>query len=395
MNANDFSIARDRTRRTNVSSVHARQSNPSGHQDPSTTENPGQRDPPRDLSGQQFNDSHPHDVQDGVDNFNFGDPRFPSIPQNSQDAMDSLTEEDVLCRARSSGQPELPRCVTSRSSGVTSESSSGCVTSTGTLSLGHSRTDPTSSSLLSVSSPILDMNSYKKRYTAIDPEYLPALQPLDTSLRSRFEDAVSTTTSSGDPPPAALAVLKTYGLSPLTAVGNWSPDVQTYTDLIDNLLAIRSGETALPSLTPEVQRHLYLMGGIQVRDLEIVTLAQCARLFMEKWGRSFADVATCFGRPNPVMAELKAILGIMGYPFSASASKPDLRDAVLLAQKLAVYQGLLIPQILQPYTEVTLPGRAALDNASDEFLGCLIAALMDPSLPDPFYRPGTTAYGTF
>ena len=75
--------------------------------------------------------------------------------------------------------------------------------------------------------------------------------------------------------------MKAYGLSPLAAVGNWSPDVQTYTELIGSFLAIRSGDTALPGLAPEVQRHLYLMGGIQVRDLELGTLAKCARAFME------------------------------------------------------------------------------------------------------------------
>jgi hypothetical protein len=63
------------------------------------------------------------------------------------------------------------------------------------------------------------MNSYRKEYSASDPDFLPALQSLDNSLRQRFEEAIATHTS-GDPMPAALAVLKAYGLSPLAAVGN-------------------------------------------------------------------------------------------------------------------------------------------------------------------------------
>ena len=85
MNPSDTSIARDRTRRINSVFVYARSCNDSGRKDPSPIENPGQPDPPSDLSDPQY--------------------------------------------AR---QPELPRCVTSRSSGVTSGGSRGCVTSTGT-----------------------------------------------------------------------------------------------------------------------------------------------------------------------------------------------------------------------------------------------------------------------
>jgi hypothetical protein len=63
-------------------------------------------------------------------------------------------------------------------------------------------------------------------------------------LRQRFEEAIANQTS-GDPLPAIVAVLKSYGLSPLTAIDNWSPDVQTYRYLIDSFLAIRSGDTTL------------------------------------------------------------------------------------------------------------------------------------------------------
>ena len=137
--------------------------------------------------------------QDGVDDSSFGDPRFPPIPQDSRDAIDSPNEEGLSRLDRSSRQPELPRCVTSRSSGVTSEGSRGCETSTGTPSLSHSRVDPTISPFLPASSPTLDMNSYRKVYSASDPEFLPALQPLDNSLRQRFEDAIATH-SSGEIP---------------------------------------------------------------------------------------------------------------------------------------------------------------------------------------------------
>jgi hypothetical protein len=59
-------------------------------------------------------------------------------------AIDFYNGEGVSRLDRSSRQPELPRCVTSRSSGVTSGGSRGCETSTGIPSLGHSRADPES-----------------------------------------------------------------------------------------------------------------------------------------------------------------------------------------------------------------------------------------------------------
>ena len=122
-----------------------------------------------------------------------------------------------------------------------------------------------------------------------------------------------------------------------------------------------------------------------MRDLELGTLANCARAFTERFGRSFDDVATCFAESNLDKADLKAILGIMGYPFAVSANKQDLKDAVRAAQKLAVYQGHLVPQILQPYTGVSLPTRAVMANASEELVGCLIGALADPSQPPPSF----------
>ena len=140
MNPSDNSLARDRTRRTNSVSVYARNSNDSGQQDPSPIENPGQPDPASDLSGQQYGDSSP---QDNVDNSGVGNPQFPPIPQDPQYEVESSNGANFSRIDRSAKQPELPRCLTSRSSGVTSVGSRGCLTSTGTPALGHSRVDPT------------------------------------------------------------------------------------------------------------------------------------------------------------------------------------------------------------------------------------------------------------
>ena len=79
-------------------------------------------------------------------------------------------------------------------------------------------------------------------------------------------------------------------------------------------------------------------------------------------GRSFQDVTTDSGRSNPDKADLKALLGIMFYPFLASANKQEMKDAV---------QGHLIPHILKPYRSIMLPTRAAIDNAFDDFWGAL------------------------
>lgn len=265
-------------------------------------------------------------------------PSIPQIPQHGRETLGGLLN---LSADRSSRQPEFPRCLTSGTdSGVTGVGSLGCLTSTGHPSLNHSQVDQSISPSQLNSLTEVDMNSYRKQYSTGDPELLPLLLPLDKSLRQRFEDTIATQTS-GDPTLAIGTLLRSYGLTPLAAVGNWSPDVQTYRDLIDNFLAIRAGDSTPPSLTAEVQRHLYLMGGIPVRDLDLGTLAQCARIFTERFGRSFEDVATDAGRANPDKADLKALLGIMGYPFLASASKPDLKTALQVAQRLAVFQGHL------------------------------------------------------
>ena len=120
MNPSDTSIARDRTRRTNSVSVYARNSDDSGQQDRSPIEYPGQPDPASDLSGQQSSDSSP---QDHVDNSGVGNPHFPPIPQDPQYEVESSNGAISSRIDRSAKHPELSRCFTSGSSGVTSSGS--------------------------------------------------------------------------------------------------------------------------------------------------------------------------------------------------------------------------------------------------------------------------------
>ena len=159
--------------------------------------------------------------------------------------------------------------------------------------------------------PVVDLNSYHKKYSMNDPDVLPLLQPMDKSLRPRFDEAVATHTP-GDPLPAIKALLQAYGLYPLAAAGAWVPDVQTYRDLIDDLLAVRAGTSTLPMLSADVQRQLYMLAGIPVKDLELDTLTKCAKVFNERFGGSFDEVAISSEKPNPDKGDLKAQLGIMG-----------------------------------------------------------------------------------
>ena len=142
-----------------------------------------------------------------------------------------------------------------------------------------------------------------------------------------------------------------------TPTGDWHPDVHTYSSLVDHLLAIRAGHSDLPGLSVDTQHHLYLLCGIPVKDLDNGTLAQCANRFSKRFLQSLGAVAT-----RPIASwqtltkdDLKALLGVLGYPYLATASKQQLLGLVPAAQRLAVYQGHLIPQILQPYSGITLP----------------------------------------
>ena len=136
MNPIDTSIARNRNRRMTSISVYARHPNDSGQQNPSPMENPGQPDLARYLLGQLSDGSSP---RGSVDNPGFGIPQLPPIPQDPQHGVEFSDGSLSSHIDRSERQPELPRCLTSRSSGVTSVGSRGCLTSTGTPSLGHSR----------------------------------------------------------------------------------------------------------------------------------------------------------------------------------------------------------------------------------------------------------------
>ena len=63
--------------------------------------------------------------------------------------------------------------------------------------------------------------------------------------------------------------------------------------LIDNILAVRAGASMLPMLNADMQRNLYMLGGIIAKDLELDTLTKCAKAFTARLGRSgtFSQVA--------------------------------------------------------------------------------------------------------
>ena len=250
----------------------------------------------------------------------------------------------------------------------------------------------------------MNFNSYGKNYSPNDPSVLPILQPIDKALRPRFDEIMSTH-SSTDPVPHIASLLRAYGLQTFkvkTAAGEWSPDPQSYDELITHLLAVRAGTSALPGLTSEIQQQLYLMAGLTVKDLDHGTLAQCASKLSDKYLHPLEAVAT-----RPITAwqtlakgDLQALLGILGYPFPTTATKAQLLDFVPIAQRLVVYQGHLIPQILDPYQSITLPTSAVLDITSPAYRVTLADALMDPTQIPPTEQdckqfildyPGTTA----
>jgi len=219
----------------------------------------------------------------------------------------------------SSGGPGLPSCLTSgSSSGVTSVGSLGCSTSTGNSLPNHSLTSSLISNALPTSQTNLNLNSYGQRYSNSAPMVLPLLQPMDKSLRPRFDDVMSAHTST-DPLPAIANLLMGYGLetfSLTTASGVLIPDAHMYSNLVDILLAIRSGRSALAGLTPDVQQQLFLMAKIKVKDLDPQTLSNCGAQFTDRVLPSFVTVAT-----TPVASwqslapdAIRAFFGILGYP---------------------------------------------------------------------------------
>ena len=153
---------------------------------------------------------------------------------------------------------------------------------------------------------------------------------------------------------------------------------------MNDFLAIRAGTTVLPGLPADKQQYLFLMCGIPVKDLNPGTLEQCAYRFSERFGQSFGAVATKPATSYQTLAkdDLKALLGILGYPFGP-ATKHQLAEFIQTAQRLAVYQGHLIPQILQPYVSITLPPAAVLSDTSAQFTVALATALSDPVQPLP------------
>ena len=190
------SVARDRGRRTESISSYARIPTDSGQQNPNPRENPGQPELAGNSLGQPPDgSSSPGSVAISGAGFQ----QLPPIPQNPQHSVETSDGSLTSRIERSARQPELPRCLTSGASlGVASVGSLGCSTSIGYPSQNHGRVDSSISPSLPTSSTNFDMNSYRKQYSASDPDYLPALQPLDKSLRQRFEEAVANQTS-GDP----------------------------------------------------------------------------------------------------------------------------------------------------------------------------------------------------
>ena len=186
MHSVENSIARDRNRRTSSNSLYARNPNVSGQQNPGPLADPRQPELAGNSLGQPFDSSS---TLGNINNSGSGSPRPPPIPQNPQhdgETSDGSLPAHIDSSAR---QPELPRCSTSgASSGVTSVGFLGCSTSTGNPSQNHSRVDSSISLSSPTSSTNFDMNSYRKQYSASDPDYLPALQPLDKSLRQRFTE---------------------------------------------------------------------------------------------------------------------------------------------------------------------------------------------------------------
>ena len=232
-----------------------------------------------------------------------------------------------------------------------------------------------------------NFNSYGKQYSASDPSVLPLLLPLDTDLRPRSNDIMVTQTHA-DPLTAIASLLRTYGLQPFklkTATGDFVPDATLYGLLIDHLLAIRRGTSAVVGLPVDVQQQLFAMAGLTVKDSDPASLAQAVTRFTDRFTHTFESVAT---RPPTSWQglqkdDIKALLGIIGFPFQQTAAKPALLDHVSLAQRLAVYQGRLIPQVLQPFPHVTLPDTALLDMATESFVGTLAVALVDITDPLP------------
>ena len=127
------------------------------------------------------------------------------------------------------------------------------------------------------------------------------------------------------------------------------------------------------------------MAGINVKDTTPASLTQAATRFTDRFNHTFEAVAT---RPLASWQglqrdDIKALLGILGLPFQATAAKPALLDQVSIAQRLAVYQGLLIPQIIQPFTHIRLPDPTLLDMATESFIGSFAVALEDQTHPLP------------
>ncbi len=233
-----------------------------------------------------------------------------------------------------------------------------------------------------------DFNSFAtESMTSGTYSHTPILCPLDKFLSPALIPLSDV--------PSALILLRSYGFAPPRSLPSGSAiTTDRISDLMDLLLLTRSAQVQISDLGRYDRADILALCGIDVPDETDSSAVQAAaHRLTEYWLPSYTSIATT---PEAAWGSftkdrIRASLGILGYPVTLSLPKAELLRLVPIALRLAVFQGRLIPAMVQPFYSFTLPEPALLEKASSALLLALASATLDPNQTPPTDRKAAMA----